>query len=123
MFDNRQQAADWSPPTLSQFDFHARLEALTGAALVMFSGAGCGACRHLRRVFAEVHRQRPDWGLFEIDAGRDQALCNEFEVFHLPTVFLFSDGRFHCQLEAEARPSAIIAATVAALQQAADEAP
>ena len=108
---------------LSQFDFHARLADTAGPALILFTAAGCGGCRHLRRVLREVQRREPAWRVYEVDAERDAALTNEFEVFHLPTVFLFSNGDFHCQLEAEARPAAIISATRSALQQTAQEAP
>jgi len=108
---------------LSQFDFHARLGETAGITLVMFSSPGCGGCRHLRQVLREVHRLEPRWQLFEVDAQRDQALTHEFEVFHLPTIFVFLDGEFHCQLQAEARPAAIIAATRSALQRAPEEAP
>lgn len=110
-------------PALSQFDFHARLSETAGTTLVMFSSPDCGGCRHLRQVLREVHRLEPRWQLFEVDAQRDQALTHEFEVFHLPTIFLFRDGEFHCQLEAEARPAAIVAATRSALQRPPEEAP
>ena len=121
---------------LSQFDFHARLADSAGPALILFTAAGCGSCRHLRGVLREVRRREPAWRIYEVDAQRDRAvqslqnqaqldaaLTNEFEVFHLPTVFLFNDGNFHCQLQAEAGPSAIISATRSALQQAPQEAP
>jgi thioredoxin-like negative regulator of GroEL len=111
------------PEPLNQFDFHHRLNDLTGVAVVMFSAAGCGGCRHLRRVMREVAGLRPDWHLFEVDAHRDAALCNEFEVFHLPSLFLFRDGAFHCALHAEARPGAVVAAAETALAAPAEEAP
>lgn len=111
------------PVPLDQFDFHHRLNDSAGVAIVMFGAAGCGGCRHLRRVLQEVAGRRPDWRLFEVDAHRDAALCNEFEVFHLPSMFLFLDGAFHCALHAEARPAAIVAATEAALAAPAEEAP
>ena len=112
-----------APHRLSQFDFHHRLSDSTGVAIVMFSAAGCGGCRHLRRVLQEVAGQRPSWHLFEVDAHLDAALSNEFEVFHLPSLFLFTDGVFHCALHAEARPGAIIAAAEEALTAPAEEAP
>lgn len=123
MSDRPQKKPIEPLPTLSQFDLHARLADTPGVALVTFTAAGCGACRHLRQVWHEVAGLRPDWALFEVDAERDPALVNEFEVFHLPTVFLFFDGLFHCQLESEARPKAIVDAVDAALQQPAQEAP
>jgi thioredoxin-like negative regulator of GroEL len=121
--DHRREDPGSMVPKLSQFDFHDRLADSSGPTLVMFTSPDCGGCRHLRGVLQEVSRQHPDWRAYEVDAQRDQALTNEFEVFHLPTVFLFFAGQYHCQLEAEARPSAIVAATLAALQQPAEEAP
>lgn len=110
-------------PRLDQFDFHPRLADVTGTALVMFTSPDCGACRQLRRVLGEVAVQQPDWQLFEVDVQADPGLAYEFEVFHLPTIFLFQDGEFHCQLGAEARTESIISTTRAALQQPAQEAP
>jgi len=123
MSDPRQPPNHPALPALSQFDFHLRLGETPGIALVMFSSPDCGGCRHLRQVLREVHRREPGWRLFEVDAQRDQALTHEFEVFHLPTIFLFHDGEFHCQLQAEAHPAAIIAATGSALQRPPEEAP
>jgi thioredoxin-like negative regulator of GroEL len=112
-----------SVPALTQFDFHSRMVDLTGITLVAFTAVACGACRHLRQVLHQLTRQEPEWHLFEIDAEREQALTNEFEVFHLPTIFLFVDGQYHCQLHAEAHPRSFVRAVHAALQQPAVEAP
>ena len=110
-------------PKLDQFEFHATLGDMTGPALVMFTSPDCGSCRHLRSVLLEVKAREPGWKVFEVDAQRDPALAHEFEVFHLPTVFLFHNGEFHCQLEAAAGTFAIISATRSALLQPAGEAP
>ncbi len=110
-------------PRLDQFDFHHRMETLTGTSLVMFSSPDCGGCRHLGQVLRAVRRQRPDWRIFEVDAQRDQALTHEFEVFHLPTLFVFHDGAYHCELRAEARLTEIVTATHRALHRPAEETP
>lgn len=110
-------------PLLTQFDFHARLAATGGPALVMFTNSGCGNCRHLGRVLLEVRASGNDWTFFSVDAGHEAGLVNEFEVFHLPTLFLFNDGEFHCELQSEARPAAIRSAVLTALKQPAAEAP
>jgi len=124
MMPNSHPIADATTlPKLSQFDFHARMADFQGATLVAFTSPGCGACRHLRLVLQQLRRDEPGWRIFEIDAQREQALTNEFEVFDLPTIFLFSGGQYHCQLRAEARPDSIVSATHAALQQPAEEAP
>ena len=106
---------------LTQFDFHHRLAATSGPALVCFTAPACGACKRLRQVLGGT-----SWGplaLFEVDAGRDLALTREFEVFHLPAMFLFVDGRFHCELQAEATPDHLRHAIDAALRAPAQEAP
>ena len=110
-------------PQLTQFDFHSHLADTRGVVLVAFSRAGCGSCRHLHRVFDELRRSCPEWHLYEVDVEREPGLVNEFEVFHLPGVFLFHDGEFHCPLVAEANTAAIVGAVTAALQQPAEEAP
>lgn len=109
--------------SLEQFDFHHRLEDLDGPGLVMFGSRDCGGCKHLRTVLLAVQRQRPDWHIFEVDAQRDPGLAQAFEVFHLPALFLFQAGQFHCELKAEARVRSILAATQAALQLPAEEEP
>lgn len=110
-------------PRLTQFDFHHRLAAQEGVCLVAFGSPGCGGCRHLSRILLEVRQKRQDWQAFEVNVQEDPGLAAEFEVFHLPTLFLFHGGEFHCELAAEARPSSIIAHTLAALQRPAAEAP
>jgi thioredoxin-like negative regulator of GroEL len=123
MCEPGQETAPRALARLTQFDFHPRIAETAGVVLVMFSSAHCGGCRHLRRVLHEVRRSKPAWQLFEVDAGHEAALTSEFEVFHLPTVFLFFQGEFHCELRAEARPAAIRSAVHAALAQPAEEAP
>jgi len=123
MTDPHQQSNSSTLPSLDQYDFHPRIADMTGTTLVMFTSPDCGACRHLRRVLHEVLRREPGWQVFEVDAQRDPALVNEFEVFHLPTIFLFKDGNFHRQLETEARAETIVSATRSALRQPAREAP
>jgi thioredoxin-like negative regulator of GroEL len=123
MTDRYRESMGSPLPKLDQFDFHAALADMTGPTLIMFTSPDCGSCRHLRRVLQEVNVREPGWQVFEVDAQRDPALANEFEVFHLPTIFLFNNGEFHCQLEAAARTVAIISATRSALLQPAGEAP
>jgi thioredoxin-like negative regulator of GroEL len=109
---------------LSQFDFHHTLAATPGTSLVMFGSRDCGSCRHLKRVFTEMS-QSPDntLSLFEVDAQRDTALAREFEVFHLPAMFLFQDGEYHCELHSPAQPEALQRNVARALAQPAQEAP
>lgn len=108
---------------VSQFEFHHLLEEVPGPALVLFTGPDCGACRQLKAVLAEDGGILDGVRLFEVDVERDMALMREFEVFHLPALFLFSDGQFHCELHSEPRPQRIREAIDAALARPPEEAP
>ncbi|AOU97183.1 thioredoxin [Acidihalobacter yilgarnensis] len=95
---------------LTQFDFHHRLAEVPGTALVLFTAPGCGACRRMHTVLAALAPHHPDWRVFEVDAGQDLALTREFEVFHLPGLFLYRNGHYHAALETEAVPARVEAA-------------
>jgi thiol-disulfide isomerase/thioredoxin len=107
---------------LSEFDFHPRLTASPGVAVVMFSGPHCAACRRLEK-------QLPDWlgeranHLYKIDVQRSTALARAYEVFHLPSLFVFVDGRYHAPLSAEAAPGPMRLALENLLAQPAHEEP
>lgn len=113
------------PPiqTLEQFDFHHRLEATPGTALVVFSAPACGACRALKRELLGAGEVLSGVTVFEVDAQRDMGLVREFEVFHLPSLFLYQEGRFHCQLQARAEARDLARAIAQALQHAPQEQP
>lgn len=107
---------------LSEFDFHARLAVTDGISIVMFSGPGCGACKHLEKHL-------PAWlaGLadhyYKIDVQRSTALAHAYEVFHLPALFIFIDGQYHGPLHAEASPASLIGALRKLLSEPAHEEP
>ena len=108
---------------LDQFNFHHVLEETRGLALVFFTGPYCGACHALRRGLAAYLEASEDVQVFEVDAECDPGLAREFEVFHLPSLFLYVEGRYHCELRSEPRVTEIGQAVAAALQQPAREAP
>lgn len=107
--------------TLDQFDFHHRLAQTQGPALILFTAPACGSCKRLRRALTQ--EAWPEIHLFEVDASRDLALTREFDLFHLPALFLYMDGRFHAEIQAEADGGAIRKAVAAALCAPAQEAP
>ncbi len=108
---------------LSQFDFHHRLAELQSPALVFFTSKDCGACRHLKVILTSVQQLQADWHVFEVDAQIEMGLTREFEVFHLPALFLFADGEFHSELRCEATPETVERAVQEALRKPAQEAP
>jgi len=108
---------------LDQFEFHHVLEARRGVSLVIFTGPACGACRALKRALAEAAERFADLHLYEVDAQAERGLVEEFEVFHLPALFLYRDGRFHSPVHAESTPERLRAAIDTALAAPAQEAP
>lgn len=109
--------------TLNQFDLHHRLATTSGIAVVMFTSADCGNCRYFYSILQQLADIRPDWHLFTVDAQADMALTREFEIFHLPALFLYHAGHYHCALQAAASTTSILAAVDAALAAPAEEAP
>ncbi len=107
---------------LSEFDFHKRLAATPGIAIVMFSGPDCGACKRLEKNLPEWLSGHVDH-LFKIDAQRSTALTRAYEVFHLPSLFVFVNGHYHAPLQAEAAPAPLIDALRRLLTEPAHEEP
>jgi thioredoxin-like negative regulator of GroEL len=115
------------PQELDEFTFHQTISDASGIVLVFFSGPHCGSCHHLRDLFAqeiqtfEEHFKK--FAVYEIKADKAAALVNEFNVFHLPSIFLYQNGHFHCELHTQAHPHKIIEAVELALSKPAEEEP
>ncbi len=107
---------------LSEFDFHPRIVASAGVAVVMFSGPDCSACKHLERHLPEWLRGQAAH-LYKVDAQKSIALARAYEVFHLPGLFVFVDGHFHAPLQAEAAPGPMRGALERLLREPAREEP
>jgi len=108
---------------LSQFDFHHTMAQTEGISLVYFTAPGCGACRQLKGIFERFPDKFASLSMYEVDAQQDMALTREFDVFHLPSMFLFKDGHFHAPIHAEPYPESLIAAIETALEHDPEEAP
>ena len=112
---------------LNEFNFHEVLSENDGISVVFFSGPHCGSCHHLRDLFVREAKIFIDhfslFQAYEVKADVATALVNEFNVFHLPTLFLYNKGEFHCELHTEAHPQKIIEAIELALTKPAEEEP
>jgi len=108
---------------IDEFGFHHRLAATPGPALVLFTGEGCSSCRAWKQLLGQHQASHPELKLYEVDAGRSLALAREFGVFHLPAMFLYRDGHYHCPLQCEAKPDVLESAIAAALSAPPHEAP
>lgn len=88
---------------LNQFNFHPRIAESSGLSIVIFSAPACGACKSWKRLLRQYVKSNDvhPVTVYEIDAGIDMALANEFEVMHLPALFLYRNGHFHQSLQCE----------------------
>ena len=108
---------------LNDHGFYSTLGETTGPSLVFFTKPGCSSCKLWTRLLRELLQLRDDIHIFQVDAEQNMALSHEYELFHLPALFLFVDGEYHCELQSEARLTSLQAALDVALDSPAEEAP
>ncbi len=123
----RQEKRDSIPAVhdlvqLTEGDFHRRLAATSGVAAVLFTAPHCGACRAWKRILPDALAGIAGH-LYEVDIVEATGVARGYDIFHLPTIHLYRDGRFHAELQCEARRDAIRAAALALLAGAAQEEP
>lgn len=87
---------------LGEGDFHARLAAAPGVAVVLFSAPHCGACRAWKRLLPGALAGIAD-ALFEVDVSEATGVARYYDIFHLPTIYLYRDGRFHAEVQCAAK--------------------
>lgn len=107
---------------LNEGDYHSRLAAVGGIAVVLFSAPHCGSCRAWKRLLPES-LSGLDYHLFEVDVSEATGVARGFGIFHLPTIYLYRDGHFHAELQCEARREAIREAVPRLLAAAAQDEP
>ncbi|QTR51826.1 thioredoxin [Candidatus Thiothrix anitrata] len=109
---------------LTDLNFHHVLAATPGTALVFFTAPNCGACRSLKLALGKyLHSYPATLSVFEVDAVHNSALVNALEVFHLPALFLYVAGHYHCELHSEPLPAHLYRAIQTALSLPAQEEP
>ena len=107
---------------LSEGDYHARLARTSGLAVVLFANAHCGSCRAWKRLLP-LALSTDTAHFFEVDVALATGMARYFGIFHLPTIYLYRDGHFHAELQAEAQAEAIQTAVRRLLAAPAQEEP
>lgn len=103
-------------------DFHARLARQSGVAAVLFSTPHCSSCRAWKQLLPLALAGVAE-NLFEVDVSEATAVARYYDIFHLPTIYLYRDGHFHAELQCEARPAAIRETALRRLAAPAQEEP
>lgn len=109
--------------SLEQFEFHQTLDAVTGVGIIFFSSQECQSCRYWEQLLGQFIEKHPDIKVFRIDAALDQALTEEFDVFHLPSLFVYNNGKYHAAIHSEARLESLEVAINKLLESPAEEMP
>lgn len=108
--------------SLTDANFHHILAQSAGVSLVMFSGPNCGSCRSVEKLLPAAVEDTVAH-LYYVDVQHSMGLAHQYEIFHLPSLFLFVNGHFHAALHSEVTPLKIQAAIVQALANPAEEEP
>jgi len=107
---------------LAEGEFHARLAAASGVAVVLFSAPHCGGCRTWKRLLPQA-LSGVSGAFLEVDVSEATGVARYFDIFHLPTIYLYRNGRFHAELQCEARLDAIRQASLSLLAAPAQDEP
>jgi len=108
---------------LNEHEFYSTLAETAGPSIMFFTKPGCSACRLWKRLLSDLLQRRHDITVYQVDAEQNMALSHEYELFHLPALFLFVNGEFHRELQAEARMPHLLTVLNAALVAPAEDAP
>ena len=96
---------------LGEGAYHGHLATTDGVVAVLFSHPDCSSCRAWKKLLpvslAGIARQ-----LFEVDVSEATGVARYFDIFHLPTLYLYRDGHFHAELQCEASTPAIRQAAI-----------
>jgi thioredoxin-like negative regulator of GroEL len=107
---------------LTEFDYHHTLARTPGASLVLFSSPDCGTCRRVEKLLPEATGDAVS-ALYKVNVQQATALARQYELFHLPALFLYKNGNFHAVLQSEITPDKLRRAIETALGKPAEEEP
>jgi thioredoxin 1 len=126
--EERRDSTSPAPPAPAAFErlaegaFHARLAATPGVAAVLFAAPHCSACRAWKSLLPDALCGLADV-LFEVDVSEATGVARSFGIFHLPTIYLYRGGRFHAELQCEARAVVVRETAIRLLTEDAREEP
>src|SRR5574340_197314 len=98
-----------APPAFSRLaegEFHAHVAAAPGVAVVLLSAPHCGGCVAWKQVLPRALAGVAD-AFLEVDVSEATGVARYFDIFHLPTIYLYRNGQFHAELQCEVRQEAI----------------
>lgn len=82
---------------LNKEEFDVEVLDSKGLVLVDFWATWCGPCRMLVPIMQQVSEERPDVKCFKVNVDECQDLAVMLNVYSVPTVILFEDGKVKTQ--------------------------
>jgi len=77
---------------LSKGDFAKKIE--KGVALVDFYAPWCGPCKMMLPIIDELsHDMKGKAGVYKVNVDTESELASAHQVFSIPTIILFKDGK------------------------------
>lgn len=61
--------------------------------LVDFYASWCTPCKMLSPVLEEISREHPEIKVRKVDISKEQELVQYYQIFSVPTLLLFQDGK------------------------------
>lgn len=107
---------------LAEGDFHRRVAATPGVTAVLFGAPHCSACMAWKHLLANALAGIAD-ALYEVNVAEATGVARGYDIFHLPTIYLYRDGRFHAELQCAAQRETIRRAALGLLDAAPQEEP
>lgn len=89
---------------------------------VLFSAPQCSACRAWKTLLPQALGDIAQ-AFFEVDVSAATGVARYYDIFHLPTIYLFRDGVFHAELQCPTRREAIRETALALLAAEAQDEP
>ena len=107
---------------LAEPDFYHQLS-IYPVAIVFFTRQGCSSCIAWQNLLEQYIKTDHALPVFKVDVEHALGLVNEYALFHLPALFLFKEGEFHGEIQAEARLPVFIESVDKVFISPAQEAP
>jgi thioredoxin 1 len=108
---------------MDELEYHHRIARTPGVTLVYFTAPSCASCHALKRALTRMLEEGDALTVYEVDAGRNMGLVRELDVFHLPALFVYVGGEYHCALHSEPLCHRLRANLAEALRAPSQEAP
>ena len=84
---------------LKAHDFFPLLDSRQEPSLVFFATPACSSCKRLRSILISTEFDIPDLRCFQVQAEQAGGLIEEYDIFHLPAIFLFMNGEMVGELQ------------------------